>query len=48
MEFNVDKCSVIHLGKTNPSADYRLFDKQLTVSDKERDLGVIVDNKIAH
>ena len=46
MEFNVDKCSVIHLGKTNPSADYRLFDKQLTVSDKERDLGVIVDNKL--
>ena len=46
MEFNVNKCSVIHLGKNNPGADYRLFDKQLTVSDKERDLGIIVDNKL--
>lgn len=46
MEFNVDKCSVIHLGKNNPNADYRLFDKQLTASNKERDLGIIVDNKL--
>ena len=46
MEFNTDKCSVMHLGHNNPSAEYRLFNKQLIVSDKERDLGVIVDNKL--
>ena len=46
MEFNVDKCSVMHLGSNNTCADYSLYNKQLKVSNKERDLGIIVDNKL--
>lgn len=43
MEFNTDKCSVIHLGKNNPNSTYHLFNKEIKSSTKERDLGVIVD-----
>ena len=46
MEFNVDKCSVMHLVKNDMCADYSLFNKQIKVSEKERDLGIIVDNKL--
>jgi len=46
MQFNVDKCSVVHLGTNNACADYSLFNRQLKVSEKERDLGIIVDNKL--
>ena len=46
MEFNVDKCSVIHLGKSNPCTEYTLCNKALKCSDKERDLGVVVDKTL--
>ena len=46
MEFNTEKCSVMHLGNHNECANYSLFNKPLMVSEKERDLGVIVDNKL--
>jgi len=44
MEFNTDKCSVIHLGKNNPKSIYSLCNKEIKSSTKERDLGVIVDS----
>ena len=43
MTFNTEKCSVIHLGKTNTQHQYRIGNAILSSSDKERDLGVIVD-----
>jgi len=46
MQFNVDKCSVVHLGRNNPGSEYKLGDKALRVSDNERDLGVIVDKNL--
>lgn len=46
MEFNVEKCSVIHLGSNNACADYKLYNRQLKVSENEKDLGIIVDNKL--
>lgn len=46
MKFNTDKCSVMHLGYQNPSYEYQLCNKTLNVSDKERDLGVIVDKSL--
>ena len=41
-----NKCSVIHLGQNNACAGYSLFNKPLKVSENERDLGIIVDNKL--
>ena len=46
MRFNVDKCSVIHLGRKNEQFNYKLGDHDLQKSVKERDLGVIVDSSM--
>ena len=47
MQFNIDKCSLIHLGKENPNYDYTLGNKTLKCTTSERDLGVIIDSKLA-
>ena len=44
MQFNVDKCSVIHLGHKNKQFSYKLGNHELRNSVQERDLGVIVDS----
>jgi hypothetical protein len=44
MQFNVDKCSVIHLGHGNKKFTYKLGDHVLKSSEQERDLGVIVNS----
>ena len=44
MLFNIDKCTVIHLGKNNKQHKYKMGDKGLKTSSKERDLGVVVDS----
>ena len=46
MKFNKDKCKVLHLGKHNPGVQHRLGSTQLGSSSVERDLGVLVDNKL--
>jgi hypothetical protein len=46
MLFNVDKCSIMHLGKTNANHLYKIGNNMLKYSDKERDLGVIVDKTL--
>jgi len=46
MQYNVDKCSVIHMGNHNPCSEYSLGNKPLNISDKERDLGVIIDKSL--
>jgi len=46
MEFNVDKCSVLHMGRTNALNTYEISSKQLKVSQTERDLGVLVDSNM--
>ena len=42
MLFNADKCKVMHLGYNNTEADYKIYDKNLDVIKKERDLGIII------
>ncbi|KAK4832702.1 hypothetical protein QYF61_025163 [Mycteria americana] len=46
MKFNKDKCKVLHLGKHNPGVQHRLGSTWLGSSSVERDLGVLVDNKL--
>jgi len=46
MQFNADKCSIIHLGHKNKEFNYKLGNKELKKSVKERDLGVTVDSSM--
>jgi hypothetical protein len=46
MQFNVEKCSVIHLGHKNKEFNYKLGVSDLKKSVNERDLGVIVDSSM--
>jgi len=44
MQFNVDKCVVVHMGKKNQQHNYRLGNHNLKKASEERDLGVIMGN----
>ena len=46
MSYNIDKCKIMHLGVKNNHFKYTLYDKELTESDCEKDLGVYVNNKL--
>ena len=43
MLFNEDKCTVMHMGKSNLKRDYRLCNNVLKNSEQERDFGIIMD-----
>ena len=44
--FNSSKCKVIHYGKNNPNHNYNINNSKLAEDDKEKDLGVLFDNKL--
>ena len=46
MQFNADKCSVVHLGHKNKQFSYKLGNHELRKSVQERDLGVVVDSSM--
>ena len=46
MEFNVDKCKIMHLGRLNPGHKYTMGNTELTETTEEKDLGVLVDNEL--
>lgn len=43
MNFNIDKCSVMHLGRNNSSNTYKINGCELKSGNVEKDLGVVVD-----
>ena len=46
MEFNVDKCKIMHIGRTNPQNNYHMDGAELIKTDKEKDLGVLVESNL--
>ena len=46
MAFNLDKCKIMHLGHSNPQTDYYLGGSSLAVTKEEKDLGVLIDDKL--
>ena len=46
MEFNVDKCKIMHIGGKNPKYEYNMNGTKLTETKEEKDLGVIIDCRL--
>ena len=46
MEFNVEKCKVMHVGRSNPRYEYFMNGAQLSVTEEEKDLGVWTESTL--
>ena len=46
MSFNVSKCHIMHLGRTNPRYNYTMDGQTIPTTNEEKDIGVIVTDTL--
>ena len=46
MEFNIEKCKVLHIGSSNDRVQYEMNGQKLKEVNKEKDLGVTISNDL--
>ena len=46
LKFNKAKCKVLHMDRCNPKHDYRLGEEWSESSPEEKDLGMLIDEKL--
>ncbi len=46
MKFNVEKCKVMHIGISNDNVKYFMNGVELSVTNTEKDLGVMISNDL--
>ncbi len=46
MQFNVEKCKVMHVGRHNPQYEYFMKGKKLATTEEEKDVGVYVTKNL--
>ena len=46
MDFNVDKCNVMHIGRKNPEYKYLMNNNVLQETQQEKDLGIMITNDL--
>ena len=46
MEFNKEKCKIMHCGSNNPGHIYTMENQPLSTTDEERDIGVIINKNL--
>ena len=46
MTFNKDECSVMHIGHNNMQSKYNMSNQQLSATDQQRDIGIIITNNL--
>ena len=46
MQFNGNKCKILHVGENNPAVSYYMDANELESTGVEKDVEVLVDNKL--
>ena len=46
MAFNVQKCKIMHVGRSNPRHEYTMLGHVLSTTEEEKDLGVLVTSNL--
>ena len=46
MEFNIDKCKIMHIGSSNRNLRYYMENQELQVVKEENDLGLLITNDL--